>query len=30
VAIREGLRSGVQVVDSVGVRLRGGAKVTVQ
>jgi HlyD family secretion protein len=30
VAIREGLRSGVQVVDSVGARLRGGAKVTVR
>ncbi len=30
VAIREGLRPGVQVVDSVGARLRGGAKVTVQ
>ncbi len=30
VAIREGLRPGVQVVDSVGGRLRGGAKVTVQ
>jgi RND family efflux transporter MFP subunit len=30
VAIREGLRPGVQVVDSVAARLRGGAKVTVQ
>jgi len=30
VAIREGLHPGVQVVDSVGARLRGGAKVTVQ
>jgi HlyD family secretion protein len=30
VAIREGLRPGVEVVDSVGARLRGGAKVTVQ
>ena len=30
VAIREGLRPGVQVVDSVSARLRGGAKVTVQ
>src|SRR5438445_8410218 len=30
VAIREGLRPGLQVVDSVGARLRGGAKVTVQ
>ena len=30
VAIREGLHPGVQVVDSVGTRLRGGAKVTVQ
>ena len=30
VAIREGLRPGVQVVDSVGASLRGGAKVTVQ
>jgi RND family efflux transporter MFP subunit len=30
VAIREGLRPGVQVVDSVGANLRGGAKVTVQ
>jgi len=30
VAIREGLRPGVQVVDSVGTGLRGGAKVTVQ
>jgi RND family efflux transporter MFP subunit len=30
VAIREGLRPRVQVVDSVGARLRGGAKVTVQ
>lgn len=30
VAIREGLRPGVPVVDSVGVRLRGGVKVTVQ
>ena len=30
VAIREGLRPGVQVVDSVGARLRGGAKVTVR
>src|SRR5256712_391527 len=30
VAIREGLRPGVQVVDSVIARLRGGAKVTVQ
>ena len=30
VAIREGLRPGVQVIDSVGARLRGGAKVTVQ
>ena len=30
VVIREGLRPGVQVVDSVGARLRGGAKVTVQ
>src|SRR5207245_1859938 len=29
-AIREGLHPGVQVVDSVGARLRGGAKVTVQ
>ena len=28
--IREGLRPGVQVVDSVGAGLRGGAKVTVQ
>jgi RND family efflux transporter MFP subunit len=30
VAIREGLRRGVEVVDSVSARLRGGAKVTVQ
>ena len=30
VAIREGLRPGVQVVDSVGASLRGGAKVTVR
>jgi len=30
VAIREGLRPGVRVVDSVSARLRGGAKVTVQ
>jgi HlyD family secretion protein len=30
VAIREGLRPGVQVIDSVGARLRGGAKVKVQ
>lgn len=30
VAIREGLRPGVEVVDSVGASLRGGAKVTVQ
>jgi RND family efflux transporter MFP subunit len=30
VAVREGLRAGVEVVDSVGARLRGGAKVTVQ
>src|SRR2546426_1317635 len=30
VAIREGLRPGGQVVDSVSARLRGGAKVTVQ
>src|SRR5207302_8398745 len=30
VAIREGLRPGVQVVDSVIARLRGGAKVTAQ
>src|SRR2546428_9157230 len=30
VAVREGLRPGVQVVDSVSARLRGGAKVTVQ
>src|SRR2546425_453362 len=30
VAIREGLHPGVHVVDSVGARLRGGAKVTVQ
>jgi len=30
VAIREGLRPGVQVVDSVGARLRGGAKVILQ
>jgi len=30
VAVREGLRPGVQVVDSVGARLHGGAKVTVQ
>jgi len=30
VAIREGLRPGAQVVDSVSARLRGGAKVTVQ
>ena len=30
VAIREGLHPGVQVVDSVGARLRGGVKVTVQ
>ena len=30
VAIREGVRPGTQVVDSVGARLRGGAKVTVQ
>ena len=30
VAIHEGLHPGVQVVDSVGARLRGGAKVTVQ
>jgi RND family efflux transporter MFP subunit len=30
VAIREGLTPGVQVVDSVGTRLRGGAKVKVQ
>jgi len=30
VAIREGLRAGVQVVDSVGAGLRAGAKVTVQ
>ena len=30
VAIREGLRPGVQVVDSVSASLRGGAKVTVQ
>src|SRR5436189_1195353 len=29
-AIREGLHPGVQVVDSVGARLRGGVKVTVQ
>lgn len=30
VAIHEGLHPGAQVVDSVGARLRGGAKVTVQ
>ncbi|HVH68057.1 MAG TPA: efflux RND transporter periplasmic adaptor subunit [Gemmatimonadales bacterium] len=30
VAIHEGLHPGVQVVDSAGARLRGGAKVTVQ
>ena len=30
VAIREGLRPGAQVIDSVGDRLRGGAKVKVQ
>jgi HlyD family secretion protein len=30
VAIREGLRPGTQVVDSIGARLRGGVKVTVQ
>jgi len=30
VAIREGLRAGDEVVDSVGARLRGGVKVTVQ
>src|SRR6266436_103303 len=30
VTVREGLRPGVQVVDSVGARLHGGAKVTVQ
>ena len=30
VAIREGLKAGAQVVDSVGDRLRGGAKVKVQ
>ena len=30
VAIREGVRPGTQVVDSVGARLRGGVKVTVQ
>src|SRR5919197_100880 len=30
VAIRQGLRPGVAVVDSVGARLRGGVKVTVQ
>jgi len=30
VAIREGLRPGTQVIDSVGDRLRGGAKVKVQ
>jgi len=30
VAVREGLRPGALVVDSVGARLRGGAKVTVQ
>jgi len=30
VAIREGLRPGVEVVDSVGARLRSGVKVTVQ
>src|SRR3989475_456903 len=30
VAIREGLRAGVEVVDSVGARLRGGVKVTLQ
>src|SRR4029077_15189919 len=30
VAVREGLRAGVEVVDSVGARLRDGAKVTVQ
>src|SRR6266702_2716397 len=30
VAIREGLRAGLEVVDSVGARLRGGVKVTVQ
>ncbi len=30
VAIRDGLRPGVRVVDSVSARLRGGAKVTVQ
>jgi RND family efflux transporter MFP subunit len=30
VAIREGLRPGAQVIDSVGDRLRGGAKVNVQ
>jgi RND family efflux transporter MFP subunit len=30
VAIREGLRPGVQVVDSVGASIRSGAKVTVQ
>jgi hypothetical protein len=30
VAIREGLRPGVQVVDSVGAGLRSGVKVTVQ
>jgi RND family efflux transporter MFP subunit len=29
-AIREGLHPGIQVVDSVGARLRSGAKVTVQ
>jgi hypothetical protein len=30
VAIREGLRPGVEVIDSVGARLRGGAKVKLQ
>lgn len=30
VVIREGLRPGTQIIDSVGARLRGGAKVTVQ
>src|SRR5437762_1505035 len=30
VTVREGLRPGVQVVDSVGARLHGGAKLTVQ
>jgi len=30
VAIREGLKPGLQVIDSVGSRVRGGAKVKVQ